>query len=89
MAKHAIGVVRRVTTLRNVTPLAIANTTYDAVMMELTVFTLMTYVANSKTVRSTYLTPTLSAATAVLLMIMLTSKGHSQGGNVMDYLPLT
>jgi len=76
MAKCATGVARQVTTLRSVTPSAIANTACSAAMMELTVYALMTFATSLKIARSTHLTPTLNAAIALLLMMTLTSKGH-------------
>jgi len=75
MARYVIGVARQVTTSKNATYSAIADTAYDTVTMGSTVFALMTYATNSRTARSTLLTLTSSADTALPLMMTLMSTG--------------
>jgi len=76
LVRCVTGVARRAITLKNVTPLAIADTVYDVATMGWTAFTPTIYATSSKTVRSTPLTPTLNAAIVLLLTMTLTSKGH-------------
>jgi len=75
-ARCATGVARQATTLKNVTPSAIADTAYDTATTERTAFAPMIYATSLKTARSTLLTPTLSVATALLSTMTLTSKGR-------------
>jgi len=76
MARCATGVVRQVTTLKNVILSAIADIAYNAATMELTVFAPMTSAMSSKTAKSIPLTPTSSVATVLPLMMTSMSKGH-------------
>jgi len=76
ITKCAIGAVRRATTLKSAIRLATANTAYDTAMTALTVSILTIFVMSSRTVKSTLLTPTLSAATVLPLTMTLTSKGR-------------
>ena len=76
MARCTTGVDEQATTSRTVTALGIAATAHVVAMMVLIVFALTTSAMSLKTARSTPLTPTLSVATAPLLMMILMSKGH-------------
>jgi len=76
MARCATGVARLGITLKNVTYSAIADTAYNIAMMGLTAFAPMTYATSLKIARSTPLIQTSSVATALPLMMTLTSKGH-------------
>jgi len=75
-ARCATGAARQATISKTVTALGIAIIAHAAAMMALIVSIPTTSAMSSRTVRSILLTPILSAGTALLLTMTLTSKGR-------------